>query len=591
MRFALAERLTSLETDLAALSRFAPHALRVRRGGRENVARLLAENAERWPDRTALFFEDERYSWAELDAHANRWAHFFLARGVRPGDAVVLLMDNRPEYVFSLMGLGRIRAIAACLNTHVSGSPLAHAARIVNPRLAVVGSEHARERATLAEALGSREKVLLHRDRGAPEGDGSMDEELAAAPADTPGDGFRPRTEEPAAYLYTSGTTGLPKAAVVTNQRFLAASIGFGRVLHEATEEDVIYTALPLYHGSAQWGGLGASVATGAALALRRKFSASQFWSDAVRFGATRFVYIGELCRYLLHTQEVPEERLHRVRIGVGNGLRKDVWVAFQKRFGVPLLREFYGATEGNAPLANLEGRPGMVGRLRMGQALVEYDPETAGPKRDAKGRCIRVARAGETGLFIGRISLVARFDGYADSRATESKILRGVFRRGDAWFNSGDLLTLHEGGWVSFADRAGDTFRWKGENVSTNEVSELLNEAPGVLESNVYGVVVPGSEGRAGMASLRVSADFDLDSFAAHVEGRLPKYARPLFLRLQSDMRITSTFKHLKVDYRNEGYDPTKVSDPVFALLGGRYVRLDGETFARLARGEITPG
>jgi acyl-CoA synthetase (AMP-forming)/AMP-acid ligase II len=305
-----------------------------------------------------------------------------------------------------------------------------------------------------------------------------------------------------------------------------------------------------------------------------------------VRFGATRCLYVGELCRYLLQSPEGPHDRAHRVRIMTGNGLRPDVWTPFQERFGVPLIREFYGATEGNAPLFNVEGRPGMIGRLAMAQALVACDPESGVPARDGRGRCVRVTRPGETGLLIGRISFFRRFDGYVDERATDAKILRDVFRRGDAWFNTGDLMTLHDDDWLSFADRVGDTFRWKGENVSTGEVSLVLNGAPGVLESNVYGVTVPGSEGRAGMACLRVSESFDADAFKAYVDNALPGYARPLFLRIEPVLRTTGTFKNQKSEYVSEGFDPSKIREPLYALVGGRYVRLDEALYERIKGG-----
>ncbi len=515
-----------------------------------------------------------------MNEQANRWAHVLVVQGVLRGDVVGIVMDNRPEYVFALLGLSKIRAVAACVNTHLTGRALRHALAITKPRLILAGSEHEASIDEIRDELGALRPapaICVHDDRGGSSRRGAINSLLERMAKDRPG-ALRPRGSEAMAYLYTSGTTGLPKAAVVTNQRFLLAAYSVGKVLHEATPDDVIYVALPLYHGAGQWCGLGACLATRAALALRRKFSASSFWTDAVRFGATRLVYVGELCRYLSQQPPSPDERRHRVAIAVGNGLRPDVWLPFQRRFGIPTIREFYGATEGNAPLANLEGRPGMLGRMGRGQALIECDLTTGISRRDPRGRCRRIERVGETGLFIGRISRTARFDGYVDERATDAKILRDVFR-------------LHEDGWVSFADRVGDTFRWKGENVSTSEVSELLNAAPGVLESNVYGVVVPRAEGRAGMASLKVTPEFDVDAFARHVHERLPSYARPLFLRLQQDMRTTSTLKHQKGGYQSEGYDPDKVADPLLVLLGSRYEPMSREQFAKIQSGELSPG
>jgi len=245
-------------------------------------------------------------------------------------------------------------------------------------------------------------------------------------------------------------------------------------------------------------------------------------------------------------------------------------------------MREFYGATEGTAVLVNLEGRPGMIGRLQPGQRVLRCDAATGDAIRNARGLCEPV-REGETGLFVAKITRLLEFEGYVDAKATSKKILADVVRRGDAYFDTGDLLTLHADGWLSFADRVGDTFRWKGENVSTNEVAEALNAAPGVLESNVYGVEVAGAEGRCGMASMRVDERFDLNAFAAYVREKLPLYKRPYFLRLQREMKVTGTFKHQKVEYRRDGYDPSKCDDPLYWLDGERYVAIDTALYERL--------
>ncbi|MCA9771719.1 MAG: AMP-binding protein, partial [Myxococcales bacterium] len=386
--------------------------------------------------------------------------------------------------------------------------------------------------------------------------------------------------------------TGLPKAAIVTNQRMMAAAHAFGKVMVEGRPGDVIYVSLPLYHSSAMYIGWGSALSTGAAVALRRKFSAHNFWRDVRHFDATAFLYIGELCRYLLNTPPVEGEASHRLRVGVGNGLRPDIWRAFQERFNVPLIREFYGATEGNAPVMNFQGRPGMVGRKRRGQILVKCDPATGDVKRNAQGLCDEIG-PGEVGLLLGRISRVMKFDGYVDQQATQKKVLKDVLKKGDEYFNSGDLIQLHPDGWLSFADRVGDTFRWKGENVSTNEVAEILNGAPGVLESNVYGVHVPHTEGRAGMAALTTGEGFDLERFAAFVAEKLPGYMRPQFVRILGDgaMRITGTFKHQKVDYRKEGFDPATVADALYVFQDGAYAPIDAALHAKIASGEVKVG
>jgi len=585
-------RLATRVSELRAMGRLAPHAIRALRPSAPwNASRLLARRAAREPAGACLAYADRRWTFGELDREVDRTARAFQQAGIGPGDVVAIVMDSRPEFLLAVTALSRLRAIAALLNTNVTGRALTHAIGIGKPKLVLVGAEHAEK---VREVLPSLERidakqVFVQRDDGdAPDPDFADFDACVAAAEGGPEDVGPPRADECMCYIYTSGTTGLPKAAIIRNQRWLLAGGLFGAAILELRAGDTVYVPLPLYHSNAIFAGWGAAHTTGACMALRRRFSASGFWSDVVRFDATAFVYIGELCRYLLNQPEREEERAHHLRVATGNGLRPDIWGRFQERFRVPLIREFYGATEGNAPLVNLAGRPGMVGRLQAGQAVVRCDLETGELLRNAAGLCERLG-PGETGLLLGRINGVTAYDGYVDAEATREKLVDGALRPGDRWFNSGDLLTVHEHGWISFADRVGDTFRWKGENVSTNEVAEILNGAPGVLESNVYGVRVPGSEGRAGMASLRVAEGFSLEAFNAFVLERLPVYQRPYFLRLLRDeMRVTGTFKHQKNDYRREGYDPGAVADPLYFLDGERYVPLDAELFEALRTGRV---
>jgi acyl-CoA synthetase (AMP-forming)/AMP-acid ligase II len=556
-------------------------------------AAFLDQRVVSEPNSLALLYLDQKYTFREVDRKANQYAHFFRNRGVGQGDVVALMMDNRPDFVFVLLGLSRLRAITSLINTNVTGVGLTHAINICKPKAVLFGDEHSEAISEVLSTLqGVDGKVWMHAEDGkasAPQGTERMNE-LFAKESDARPTGLRtPSTSDVMCYIYTSGTTGLPKAAIITNKRWIAAAFLFGGAMMDASPRDIIYASLPLYHSSAMFAGFGASLVTGAALAVRRKFSSSQFWDDVRKFDASIFVYIGELCRYLLNSPRHPNERNHRLRLGVGNGLRPDIWEPFQRRFGVPLIREFYGATEGNAPIVNFEGRPGMVGRLKPGQVIVRCDETSGEILRNSQGFCEQVG-VGQKGILLGHINRLFSFEGYVDKTATSKKVVTDVFKPGDRYFNSHDLLQLHDHGWVSFADRIGDTFRWKGENVSTNEVAEVLNGAKGVLESNVYGVKVTGAEGRAGMASINIDGDLDLDQFARYVCDKLPAYQRPYFLRLQKDMRITGTFKHQKVDYRDEGYDPSKVGDPLYFLDGDRYVPIDGGLFQRLAAGEIGP-
>jgi acyl-CoA synthetase (AMP-forming)/AMP-acid ligase II len=531
------DSLRTLGTELQAVGRVAMRRLPILRpGAHTSVATLLADQARRRGDRIALRFEERAYTWADFDRQVNRTAHAFREIGVERGDAVALLMDNRPEFLFALTALNRLGAVAALINTNVSGPALVHAVGAGHAVALLCGTEHREKLEEIAPELGF-ECMYAQRD-GQNEERGTLadfDALVDKAPDRPPQALPSPGAEDRACYIYTSGTTGLPKAAIITNARLLAAGVGFADAILDLGPDDVNYVALPLYHSNAMFAGFAAGLLSGATTALRRKFSASRFWDDVRRFDATAFIYIGELCRYLLSQPESADE--------------------------------------------------GMIGRMLPGCAVLRCDLESGEPERDRDGRCSRVAEGG-TGLLVQKITLA--YDGYVDEKATQKKILTGVFADGDRYFDTGDLITLHPDRWLSFADRVGDTFRWKGENVSTNEVAEILNGASGVLESNVYGVEVPGSEGRAGMASLRVDDTFDLDAFARFVAQRLPGFQRPYFVRILQDMRITGTFKHQKVDYRREGFDPAQVADPLHYLEGERYVTLDAEAYEDIRSGRI---
>jgi fatty-acyl-CoA synthase len=308
------------------------------------------------------------------------------------------------------------------------------------------------------------------------------------------------------------------------------------------------------------------------------------------------FVYIGELCRYLANQPEDPLEREHRLRLAFGNGLRPDVWEKVVGRFAVPRVLEFYGSTEGNVSMFNFDGKLGAIGRapsyLRslFNIRLARFDVETETPLRGTDGRCLEAA-VGEAGECLGEINANdarTAYVGYADKAASERKVLHDAFRTGDAWFRTGDLLKQDAEGYYYFVDRIGDTFRWKGENVSTSEVAGALSEAKGVLETNVYGVRVAELDGRAGMAGLVVDKPFDIAAFGAFVEGRLPPYAQPLFLRLLPQIEVTGTFKYRKLDLVADGFDPSKVKDPLYVRGERGYQKLTKPVFEKIMSGEM---
>ncbi len=358
-----------------------------------------------------------------------------------------------------------------------------------------------------------------------------------------------------------------------------------------------MYDCLPLFHSVGGVVAVTATLVAGGSTVIAEKFSASRFWNDIRRWECTQFQYIGELCRYLLNAPSDDLDGLHRLRLAVGNGLRGDVWEAFAKRFAIPQIVEFYAATEGNFSLYNVEGKPGAIGRVpgylrhRFPTAIVRHDVETGQPLRGEDGLCLRVA-PGEAGEAIGRIGDgrdgSGRFEGYTNAQESERKILRDVFEKGDMWFRTGDLMRCDAAGYYYFVDRIGDTFRWKGENVSTLEVGNALASCPGVEDAVVYGVAVPGADGKAGMAFLQTGTGFDLGAFRKHAEALLPAYAIPLFLRLGSGVSLTDTFKHRKTELMAMGFEDRSGAGDVYVwnAEAGSYVRLDPELAARIARG-----
>jgi fatty-acyl-CoA synthase len=530
-------------------------------------------------------------------------AHWALAHGLRSGDAVALLMENRPEYVATWAGLAKVGVVAALINTNLTGAALRHALDAARTRTLVVGSECLDRVATVPADTPLAVWVAREPgdERSLPDDALDLAADLGCRSARNPHPGVRDelRTGDDLFYIYTSGTTGLPKAARFSHLRFLAMG-ELGAIGLQLGPDDVHYCALPLYHSAGGAMMVSSVLAAGATLALRRRFSARAFWDDCRRFGATSFQYIGEFCRYLLNQPERSDDRDHGVRIAIGNGLRAEVWEAFQKRFGIGKIVEFYGATEGNTVLVNLEGRVGYVGRIPFrflsNARLVRFDVESESHVRDARSLCCECG-PDEVGELVGRIprdgdSLLGRFEGYTSKEETDRKILRDVFSTGDAWFRSGDLLRRDRQGWYSFVDRIGDTFRWKGENVSTQEVAETLAGYPGFEMVNVYGVSVPGHDGRAGMAAIVLGADrpdaFDGGAFYAFVDGALPRYAAPLFVRLVSEPEVTGTFKLRKVTLQKEGFDPERIADPLFVRddEAGAYVRLGKETAEEIRSG-----
>jgi len=551
---------------------------------------VVEELAEKFGAAPALLAEGECLSYRELAERSNQYARWALEQGLVKGGVVCLLMPNCPDYMAVWLGITRIGGIVALINTNLSGPSLAHCIRNAAPQLIIVAAGFHDALVRAAPEFVGPQKIWVRGVKMLQRYSGESLSRLERRPLSI---------HDTALYIYTSGTTGLPKAARVSHFRVLQWTHWFAGMM-DATPEDRMYNCLPMYHSVGGVVATGAVLVGGGSVVIEEGFSARQFWDDIVRWDCTLFQYIGELCRYLLGTEYSVSEGQHRIRMICGNGLRLDVWNDFKERFQIPRILEFYAATEGNFSLYNAEGKPGAIGRIppflahRFPVALVRHDTQREEPARDEKGICIRCA-PNEIGEAIGRISPAGnaaggKFEGYTNAEASEAKILRNVFASGDSWFRTGDLMRQDEKGYFYFIDRVGDTFRWKGENVATCEVAEALCAFAGVRFANVYGVSVPGTEGRAGMAAIVADRGLNLVALRTYLIDRLPGYACPLFLRILDDLPATGTFKQPKQDLVRAGYNPEATSDPIYFNdpEKGAFVLLNRELYDRLQEGQI---
>jgi fatty-acyl-CoA synthase len=555
----------------------------------------LQAAVEKWRERPALTFEGRTVTYGEMDAIANRFAHWGKSLNLRRGQTVALFMPNRLEYFCVWYGLSKIGVVTALINNQLSGPPLAHCLNVSGASHVIVDPETS---PVFEQARNQVEKPLQQWILGPAHG-GQRDlvQALKSCSQLPPDRSVRDdlRGRDTCLFIFTSGTTGLPKAARITHVRGQLYMRGFAGATN-ARPTDRIHVALPLYHATGGLCALGAAFLNGGSVFLKRRFSASHFWTEAADEGCTMFVYIGELCRYLVNQPPSEDETRHKIRLAFGNGLRPDIWPEMKRRFRIPEILEFYGSTEGNVSMFNFDGREGAIGRApkwlrnRFNIRLIQYDVETGEPVRGIGGLCVE-AGPGQVGECVGHIGGDARseFAGYVDKAASDKKVLHDVFEKGDAWFATGDLMKSDADGYFYFVDRIGDTFRWKGENVSTNEVAERLSSCPGVMEASVYGVTVPGAEGRAGMAALVVGPEFDIQAFGERARAELPPFAQPLFVRILPAIATTGTFKVRKLDLVAEGYDPGRIKGPLYFHDPKKgYVKLTKGVFDKLSAGAL---
>ncbi|KAK7576246.1 hypothetical protein V9T40_012532 [Parthenolecanium corni] len=593
----------TVKRDFVALTRYLWFLWSVRSysSADASVADIFREHVKKNPNKVLLILDDREWTAAQIEDFSNKIANVFYNAGLRKGDAVALMMDNSPEFVCTWLGLSKIGVVTALINTNLRQTSLAHCVNISKCSAFIFDLQLLNAIKEIKDILD--DNIKLYCWNGAEEklpADESWFTPLAPAVAQASAaqpTGEKGGFHDKLVYIYTSGTTGLPKAAVVTNSRYLFLA-GAIRYQLGFNSDDRFYTPLPLYHTAGGAMSVGQAVLYGSCVVLRKKFSASSYFPDIIKHNCTVAQYIGEMCRYILSTPPKPEDKQHKLKVIFGNGLRPQIWKEFVERFNIPRVGEFYGATEGNANIVNTDNTIGAIGFISQifpsvyPVSIIKVNPVTGEPIRSSDGLCIR-CKAGEQGVFIGKIipSNPARaFLGYVDKKDTDKKIVTNVFAKGDSAFLSGDMVVCDELGYLYFKDRTGDTFRWKGENVSTSEVEAVVSNVTEYRDCVVYGVEVPGTEGRAGMAAIGDKDNtLDLTRLANGLRKELPPYARPLFVRAVRDVEMTGTHKMKKVDLQKEGFNPEIVKDRLYYLTSkGVYEPLTIEVYQDIVAEKI---
>jgi len=535
--------------------------------------------------------------YKEFNEAVNRYANYFLEKGFQKGDIICLLLANRVESLELHVAAAKVGAVSSMMNTGWRGRTLAYALNLIPGKAVIVGEEciDLFNEAQPEVKRPDGQQIYYLEDTGhAPIPDGfiNLKEAIKDISAQNPPTTGTISIYDPCHLVFTSGTTGgMPKAAYTTHKTMVENANAFKMIL-DLQKNDTIYVPLPFFHNTFLVSAWPPAALSGGAIAIRRKFSSSHFWNDTRKFRATKFCYVGELCRYLMNQPERPDDAANPVEGMFGNGLRPEIWKAFKKRFDIPAVNEFYGAAELPSGFVNQYNFDCTIGRSVKTNAVVKYDIQNNEPVRN-EGGFMEKADFGEIGLVLFEISESDPVMGYTRKEDTEKKIFRDVFKKGDAWFNTGDLMRNIGFGHRQFVDRLGDTFRWHGENVSTTEVEAVLDTYPQIYISSVYGIKIPNTDGSAGMAAIvpldtRLE-DFDFTSLADHLKRELADFAVPKFIRIKKELDQTPTMKFKKDQLKNDGYDVEKISDPVYVLLPGEpgYVPLTAEVKNKIDRGE----
>jgi len=563
----------------------------------ESWGSMLEENASRFRNRIALKSEEATLTYLEYNQRVNRYANYFISTGLKKDNVAVVMLENRPELLVIYSAMAKIGVINAMINTNLRKDSLLHCMNLNPASVYIIGEEVFQAFDKIRDGLkpAGNGQVCFVKDNGkkpVPRGCVDLVVETRNGSSANPSTTAAIKPADTLAFVFTSGTTGgLPKAAIIPHVRVVRSRYFNGNIVLDIKPRDTIYIPLPFFHTNALTLAWPCVFANGAAVAIRRKFSTSRFWEDVRKYDATSWCYIGELCRYLINQPPRADDRENPLKKMIGNGLRPDIWKPFKKRFDVPKVYEIYGAAESNLYFVNLLNLDYTQGICSLPYAIIQYDIDEETPTLGKEGFMKQVA-VGEAGLLLGEISDANLFKGYTDKKETESKILRNVFKKGDAWFNTGDIIKDIGYGHVRFVDRLGDTFRWKGENVSTTEVEKFSDTFPQVYMSTVYGVEMPGGDGRAGMVAL-IPGDcedsLDLERLAHYFMDVLPSYAVPKFIRVVEEFDYTPTHKIKKLRFKKEGFDPQRIKDPIYVLLPGEqvYKPLDRSVYQRILEGK----
>lgn len=595
----VASHAISTLTELPAIAKGLKELISTKPNKYKSIGQWLEKHAKKTPDHIAIRYQDVAYTYRQVNEKVNRYSQYFLSNGISTGDVVGLSLENRPETIICVLATVKIGAIASMMNTSQRGEVLLHSINLVKPKMMIVGEEVIDNMSTVEESIDIKLRTQLYfsKDTGVrkmPAHYQDIDKVSADCSSENPGTTDKIQMYQPCYYIFTSGTTGLPKASVMSHYRWHKSMAGMGLTSMRLNKKDNMYLPLPLYHNNALTVALAAVLGAGACVTISRKFSVSRFWNEVREHKATAFCYIGELCRYLLNNAPQDNDQDHNIRVIIGNGLRPDIWMEFKNRFNIKHINEFYGASECNLVFTNALNLDCTAGLCPLPYNIVAYDIEQDAPIRNERGFMHPIKKNG-TGLLITEINAKQPFEGYTDEEASNKKILRDVFKKGDSWFNTGDMVINQGFKHIAFADRLGDTFRWKGENVATTEVEAVAAEYPGVEHAIAYGVEIPKTDGRAGMAALIMKpesiADFDYGAFTRHLREKLPAYAIPVFIRIKQQEEITGTFKYRKVELKKEAYDLAQVSDPIYLLANGsdRYSQLDQTTQGQIAASQLS--